>query len=96
MAVCERYRIPHSQFLRWSADDRSKAVAYRLREASRCRSCGTRPEEWDPKRGGRPDAYEAHLSRCKGCQAIARKQEDIADKPIGHGRHGVYVTLRPS
>lgn len=96
MEVCEKYRVPHSVFLRWDSDDRDKAIAFHVRQRSRCPSCGTRPEEWDPKQGGDPAAYTASLKRCRGCQAVQLEQESLESESVGGGRHGVYVTLKRS
>ncbi len=90
MAICHHYRIPHSQFLRWRKDDRDKAIAQHVREASRCRTCGTRPEEWDETRGGDRHAYVAVERWCGGCAQIEGRQASL---PADAGR-GIYISLK--
>lgn len=90
MAVCAHYRIPHSTFLGWSHDDRSKALWWHVRERDRCGQCGTRSAEWDEQRGGDRNAYTPHLRRCRGCELTAAEQDKTKGKPVGRG---VYVTL---
>lgn len=89
LAVCHAYRIPHSAFLKWSADDRDKAIWQYVRTQSTCSKCGTRPEEWDESRGGDRHAYHAVEKRCRGCEEIQAKQESLS----GDGR-GIYVGLK--
>lgn len=91
MAVAEKYRIPHSQLLDWSRPDREKAVWWHLRQAEACPSCGTRAEEWDPKRGGDRNAYSAVLHRCRGCEVSGRTEDSEEFKKAGRG---VSVQLR--
>ncbi|MCK2214293.1 hypothetical protein MF672_010890 [Actinomadura sp. ATCC 31491] len=91
MAVCHHYRIPHSQFLSWPADDRDKAIAYYVRERSRCGTCGTRPEEWDEARGGDRHAYYAVERWCGGCAQIEAMR---ASMPGDTGR-GIKISLKP-
>ena len=90
MAVCADYRIPHSEFLRWDTDDRDKAIAWHLRQADTCPSCGTRPEEWDPKRDGHQWAYVAEPRRCRGCEV---RELGEASQPKDAGR-GVSIVLK--
>lgn len=40
-----------------------------------CHNCGTRLEEWDPKKGGHLQAYVAETYFCPGCGAIGRVYE---------------------
>lgn len=90
LAVCHHYRIPHSRFLRWSQDDRDKAIWAYVRDRSTCRHCGTRPEEWDEDRGGDRRAYYAVERRCLGCEQIQAKSDSL---PADQGR-GMYVGLK--
>ena len=59
-------------------------------------SCGTRLEEWDPKKGGNRRAYIPEIFTCPGCAGggealeIATKQA----KATGGG-HGLKVRLLP-
>jgi hypothetical protein len=92
MALATAYRVPHSVFLGWDADDRDKAVAWHLRRLETCLDCGTRAEEWDPERGGAKNAYRAELVRCAGCEARERAEASV---PKDAGR-GVTVVLKPN
>lgn len=95
MAVCAVYRMPHSAFLGWDPVDRDKAIWWQIRQSETCRSCGTRPEEWDPNRGGDYNAYEPDVATCRGCELKAPMQDQI-DKGVGtRYRRGSYVVLRP-
>lgn len=96
MELCDRWGIPHSQFLglgtgTWTRRDRAKALAYRDYQRSVCRDCGTREAEWDEAQGGDEDAYTASAHRCSGCQLIADKQADIPES-----EHGIKVALLPA
>lgn len=94
MAVCAAYRIRHSEFLTWSQSDRDKAIWWQIRQAETCRNCGTRPEEWDPDRGGDYYAYEPVVDVCRGCEVKAPKQDSV-DKDVGKTfRRGSFVVLR--
>lgn len=89
MAVCADYGIRHSEFLGWPATDRDKAIWWSLRRQAACPACGTRPEEWDPKRGGSRDAYRAEITECLGCVERERAQ----DAPEMKKRRGLSVGL---
>lgn len=89
MAVCDDYKIAHAVFLGWDADDRDKAIWWHVRKAAACRSCGTRPEEWDPESGGDRRAYVATTYTCRGCQQLEARRDALTGK---EGR-GVHVTL---
>ena len=90
--VCAEYRIPHSQFLSWSDADRDKAIWHHIWKQQECKSCGTRDEEWDEKRGGDRNAYVGEKRRCRGCEVRERTQDTVTSED---GR-GVYVTLIPN
>ncbi|MFC3986785.1 hypothetical protein ACFYY8_33560 [Streptosporangium sp. NPDC001559] len=81
LAVCAAYRIRHSEFLGWDADDRDKAIWQYIRERQACRDCGTRPDEWDPKRGGDRNAYLAERELCRGCEVLQGAQASLAGDP---------------
>ncbi|GLY81834.1 hypothetical protein [Actinoallomurus iriomotensis] len=76
----------------WSQDDRDKAIWTWLRERQTCSSCGTRPDEWDPKRGGDRRAYVAQVEICRGCQAVQARNAGLTEDQR-HG--GAHVVLRP-
>lgn len=73
--MCAAYQIRHSQFLAWSDSDRDKAISYHTWERSKCKDCRTRPEEWDPDKGGRRRAYRAVILDCEGCIVIEQASE---------------------
>lgn len=91
MAVCAAYRIPHSEFLSWSADDRAKAMWWHLRERQTCGGCGTRREEWVGSDGARLDAYIAEAQLCHGCRAISAERDRIGENAPA----GVQIILKP-
>jgi hypothetical protein len=100
MAYCGPAGIPHTEFIAWSDYDRSAALAWRIRESSRCGSCGTVPSEWkavdwnlDPivdKDGDqyllRPEQlpFEVKPDRCPCCAELGRHRKDT-DRD-DHGR----------
>jgi hypothetical protein len=63
LGYCVDHGIPHSEWLEWDAEDRSKVIAYLVEQAERCDMCGTAPWEWEEN----PFAYEPVDSFCKGC-----------------------------
>lgn len=67
-------------------------------EASRCRTCGTRREEWDPDAGGHPHAYIAATTRCRGCEEIEKKRSSLESDQVSRALlgKGVYVVLKPN
>lgn len=91
MAVCAAYRIPHSEYLGWSADDRAKAMWWQLRERQTCGSCGTRREEWVGPDGPHLDAFTAEARICHGCRAISAEQDRVGENPPA----GIKFVLKP-
>lgn len=93
---CEKYRIPHSQFLggddRWTALDRAKALAWTEWQRAVCPECHTRLEEWDRKRGGDPHAYVTDTLRCPGCELIEQERDHV---PTDRSGYGVKIQLLP-
>lgn len=88
--MCAAYGMPHSTFAAWDRDDRDKAVWYEIHERER-HTCGTRPDDWDPERGGDIHAYTAELRVCDGCQRLAQ-----ADRRIPEGERAyTYAVLVP-
>lgn len=98
MAVCAEYRIPHSHFLgrrlRWTADDRDKAIWFLRRQREACGECGTRAEEWDESRGGHRHAYKYEFEHCRGCE-VRKAGEAALESNRKHYPKGTYVALRP-
>jgi len=98
MSICETYRISHSHFLGgpmvWTDEDRDKAIWHAKYKAERCSSCGTHPDEWNPRKGGDRQAYGAVEERCAGCAALEQRQESLAAAPKEDRMRGVRVVLR--
>ncbi|WP_236244221.1 hypothetical protein [Streptomyces sp. CC210A] len=96
LELCERYGIPHSQFLggdgRWSDLDRAKALAWQRWQRTLCPDCRTRAEEWDPAKGGHQHAYVTDTVRCPGCELIAQERDQV---PEGRAGYGIKITLLP-
>lgn len=97
MGYCGPRGIPHSHFLggppRWDPDDRDKALAWHLHELERCPSCGTRPEEWDPERGGDRNAYVGEARHCRGCEVKAQADDELEHHRSEYPR-GTDMVLR--
>jgi hypothetical protein len=91
LEVCHDYKIPHSEFLSWSQDDRDKAIWMHVRNKQTCGRCGTRAEEWDPEQGGHRHAYLAQADVCRGCQALEARENAMTDEQRGAG---VHIVLR--
>ena len=96
LAVCAQYLISHSHFLggpnRWTADDREKAIWWLRRQREACGDCGTRPEEWDEKRGGHRNAYVAKYEHCRGCE-VKQSGEKALESDRKHYPKGMRVAL---
>ena len=81
--------IPHSVFLgrvvrpgvdpQWTDEDQDKALAFEQEKARCCSGCGTRPEEWDPERGGDRFAYVGARRYCPGCEVLHQEGRHIRD-----------------
>ncbi len=85
--MCAAHGISHSHFLGgpqvWTVEDRDKAIWWQHRKACTCGSCGTRPEEWDPKLGGHRQAYAVSEQICGGCEVLQRAQDQQGqDTPL--------------
>jgi hypothetical protein len=91
LEVCHDYKITHSAFLRWSDDDRDKAIWTYVRAKQTCQQCGTRPDEWDPEQGGHRRAYLAQVKQCRGCQAVGQRDKRLTDD---QRQPGVHVVLK--
>lgn len=79
----------------WLPADRDKALWWQVHERERCESCGIRPAEFDPKRGGGLHAFEAVDVHCRGCE-IRAQGEDWFDKHKKELRRGTSMLLRPT
>ena len=86
LQYCNEAGIPHSQFLDWSADDRAKALAFMIENASKCALCGTAAWEWEENRR----AYTPVEHLCPGCYAKESLSELTGSTP------GTTVRLVPA
>jgi hypothetical protein len=91
LEISYEYQMMHSEFLEYSADDRDKAIWFYLRKRQTCQSCGTRPDEWDPEKGGHRAAYLPQIRTCQGCVVIERTRE--APQLQSPGARGMSVGL---
>lgn len=91
LSYCVPHAIPHSVFLSWDEDDQDKALAFEALQRATCSGCGTRIEEWDPKRGGDRSAYVGQHHQCPGCEALEQEREHN----VSDGLKGVRVYLVP-
>lgn len=90
LQYCDEHGLRHSEFLQWSTEDRSKAIAFMLEKNARCVMCGTAEWEWDPKEGGSRHAYEPVQEFCRGCylKHVAGEGEDTVP--------GTTIVLMPT
>ena len=89
MTWCKQAGIPHSEFLNWDTEDRSKALAFLIEENTKCGLCGTAEWEWDESQGGNRRAYEPVEKFCMGCYL-----KHVADE--GSSLPGTTVSLIPT
>jgi hypothetical protein len=80
MDYCGPLGIPHSKFLKWSDDDRNKAISHMLWKKKFCSRCGTDPSEWLDADGKtlEPPPFEAVTHVCHGCATL---EEERATRP---------------
>ena len=76
----------------WSKDDRDKSIWEYVRDLQTCKSCGTRPDEWLPSKGGHRHAYVPVLDRCPGCEQTQTFEADLDKSKQGKGS---YIRLQP-
>lgn len=93
MRYCGPRGIPHDEFLSWPNHSQDAALWWLIHDAQTCPGCGTRPDEWDPARGGRPDAYEPVPVRCEGCARVEQRRDRITKDGAPQLR-GTTVQLR--
>jgi hypothetical protein len=86
LALCNEWGIPHSEFLSWSTEDRSKAVAFAIEKGLRCDLCGTAEWEWEENKR----AYAPAEEFCMGCYIKTVFGQDGNDTP------GSTIKLIPS
>jgi hypothetical protein len=87
MNYCHDQGIPHSKYLKWSAEDRAKNMAYMLESSLRCSSCGTAPWEWEENKF----AFTAIDEFCQGCY-----QKSMFTDTQGSSLPGTNVKLVPT
>jgi hypothetical protein len=74
MAVAREYRIPYSQLMGWTGDDRALAVADLVEQRSTCSGCGV------PRRAMRDyDAAIVDVDVCVWCAMLAQSQREASD-----------------
>lgn len=93
MRYCGPRGLAHDVFLGWSRHSRDAALWWVIHEGQTCRSCGTRPEEWDPKQGGDRHAYAARPTHCRGCE-VRGSAERALEKERSQYRGGTTIALR--
>jgi len=86
LSLCNEWGIPHSEFLEWEPDDRSKAAAFVMEKSLRCDLCGTAQWEWDEN----IKAYSPIEEFCMGCYYKEITSEDSS------GEAGVTVRMAPT
>lgn len=96
MRYCGPRGIPHSTFKAWDPHSQDAALSWLTWSESACPSCGTRPEEWDPKRGGDRHAYHADFTHCRGCEVRAGAEDRLSKAKAGEFRRGTTVALLKS
>lgn len=85
MDYCGPLGIAWDEFLSWPRRSRDAAIIWTQRKRQACPSCGTRPEEWDPDRGGSDVAYAAEVRSCRGCETRASAESQLPkDTPGAH------------
>jgi len=89
MSYCHEKAIPHSVFLEWDPEDRSKVLAYIMEQSLRCTMCGTAEWEWEENKF----AYTPLEEFCRGCyqKSIYSKVEQ-GNEPLP----GTSVKLVPT
>lgn len=86
MSYCYEQGIPHSVFLGWSPEDRSKTMAFMIEKSTRCDMCGTAEWEWDADRR----AYEPVEKFCMGCYLKHMAHEGSGSMP------GTTIAMEPT
>lgn len=79
----------------WSEEDREHALAHQAHTRALCGGCGTHPADWDPERGGHPEAFVVGYHRCPGCLQLQSARRQLASQPEMHSE-GVHVILVPN
>ena len=88
MSFCFEKGIPHSEFLKWTPEDRSKILAFAIEQSSKCPSCGTAAWEWEQSKF----AYTPMDEFCQGCYQKSVFSEQESNKSLP----GTSVRLVPT
>jgi hypothetical protein len=86
MSLCNEWGMPHSEFLEWEPDDRSKALAFAIEKGQKCGLCGTADWEWEEDKR----AYTPIEHFCLGCYYKGQLEEDSGSQK------GTTVQLVPT
>ena len=73
MAYCGPKGIPLHEFVSWPEGSQQAALAWQSREAERCPSCGTHPDDWADGSEG----IHWHPMVCRGCQVRQSAEAEI-------------------
>lgn len=77
----------------WTAEDRNKVLARIIEKRLQCPDCGTRRDEFDPKKGGHWQAYQATTDQCHGCRI---SEEAYLSATKNNDQRGIKVRLEPT
>src|SRR4051794_29618254 len=82
MEYCAPLGMPHSKFLDWSLEDRSKAISFTAWKAKFCSGCGTETASWLDENGHtiEPPPYVAETHRCYGCVTLEEERAMLPEK----------------
>ncbi len=82
--------------MEWDLEDQEKMIVWMMDQKLKCADCGTRQEEWDPKKGGVMHAYHVSRYTCLMCKNIEDTYEDVRKKSNkGKLPNGFKVRLVP-
>lgn len=72
-------------------------MAWWIEQAEACPQCGTRYDDWDPKKGGDVHAYYAQTYTCMGCRAAEDAYSAASDnaRELKRDAYGLKVRLVP-
>jgi hypothetical protein len=81
--------------LRWTDEDRAKALAYERWRGSACPRCGTHQDDWYEADGTlrRDPEWQPIVVGCKGCEDTAALDKHVGDDAK---RDGARVALIPT
>lgn len=95
MAYCGPRGIPLSAFLEWPEWDQDAALGWQAHESRRCGSCGTHPDDWNPKRDGDREAYHAEDVQCPGCRETQAYSAHPEVTLRAESVRGMHIRLAP-